>query len=178
MANVKISDLTAAGSVVGTQQFEVNDSGTSKRVTAAQIAAYAATTITPGSIGAVDTDDIGVTVQAYDVDTAKLDVDQSWTGSQRGAITTDNDLSFDMAAANNFYCTPTGTGTLTFTNIAAGQSGYIYLVNGSAYAISKAASVKAGATLLTTISATGNYVISYYAPDASTVVLTSSQAVS
>ncbi|QGH72150.1 MAG: putative tail fiber [Caudovirales sp. ctOwN3] len=103
---------------------------------------------------------------------------QTFTGSQRGAVTTDNDLSFDLSAGNNFYCTLSAGGTLTFTNIVAGQSGYIYLVNGSAYAVSKAASVKAGATLLSTISATGNYIISYFAPDASTVVITSSQAVS
>lgn len=40
MANIKISDLTAAASVSGTQQFEVNEAGTSKKVTGAQIAAY------------------------------------------------------------------------------------------------------------------------------------------
>lgn len=40
MANIKISDLTAAASVSGTQQFEVNEAGTSKRVTGAQIATY------------------------------------------------------------------------------------------------------------------------------------------
>jgi hypothetical protein len=40
MANIKISDLTAAAAVLGTQEFEVNDSLTSKKVTAAQILAY------------------------------------------------------------------------------------------------------------------------------------------
>jgi hypothetical protein len=40
MANIKISDLTSAASVSGTQQFEVNESGTSKKVTGAQIATY------------------------------------------------------------------------------------------------------------------------------------------
>jgi hypothetical protein len=40
MANVKISDLTAAAAATGTQQFEVNDSGTSKRVTGAQLLSY------------------------------------------------------------------------------------------------------------------------------------------
>jgi hypothetical protein len=40
MANIKISDLTSAASVSGTQQFEVNEAGTSKKVTGAQIAAY------------------------------------------------------------------------------------------------------------------------------------------
>lgn len=105
--------------------------------------------------------EIGVTVQAYDVDTAKLDVDQNWTGAQRAAANTDNDLSFDLDAGNNFKCTPTGTGTLTFTNMRDGQSGYILLVNSSNYSISKAATVKVSSSFLATISATGTYLISY-----------------
>ena len=40
MANVNISDLTAAGSASGTQEFEVNDSLTSKKVTGAQIKTF------------------------------------------------------------------------------------------------------------------------------------------
>lgn len=40
MANIKISDLTAASAVLGTQEFEVNDSLNSKKVTAAQILSY------------------------------------------------------------------------------------------------------------------------------------------
>jgi hypothetical protein len=40
MANVRISELPAATAASGTQQFEVNDSGTSKRVTGAQLLAY------------------------------------------------------------------------------------------------------------------------------------------
>ena len=40
MANIKISDLISAAAATGTQQFEVNESGVSKKVTGAQIAAY------------------------------------------------------------------------------------------------------------------------------------------
>lgn len=40
MANVKISDLTAAGAALGTQEFEVNEGGVSKKVTGSQIATY------------------------------------------------------------------------------------------------------------------------------------------
>jgi len=40
MANVKISDLTAAGAASGTQEFEVNDSLTSKKVTGSQIKTF------------------------------------------------------------------------------------------------------------------------------------------
>ena len=119
-------------------------------------------TMASANLGHLVGSDIGVSVQAYDVDTAKLDADQSWTGSQRGAITTDNDLSFDLNAANNFTCTPTAGGTLTFTNITAGQSGFIKLVNGSNYAIAAHANTKVTTTFLTTVSATGTYIISYY----------------
>jgi hypothetical protein len=40
MANVQISDLTAAGAASGTQEFEVNDSLTSKKVTGSQIKTF------------------------------------------------------------------------------------------------------------------------------------------
>jgi hypothetical protein len=80
----------------------------------------------------------------------------------RVTITTDNDLSFDMNAASNFKCTPTGGGALTFTNITSGQTGNIILVNGSNYAITAAATTKVSATCLATISATGTYWLSFY----------------
>ena len=120
---------------------------------------------------------IGTHVQAYDADTAKLDVDQSWSGSQRGTITTDNDLSFDLNASNNFSCTPSASGTLTFTNLVAGQSGFIKLVNGSAYTISKDTAVKCGASTLATLSATGTYLINYLC-DGTSVYITASGALS
>jgi hypothetical protein len=105
--------------------------------------------------------DIGTAVQAYDANTAKLNVDQAWSGSQRGTITTDNDLSFDQNAANNFFCTPTAGGALTFTNHTSGQSGFILFVNGSNYAITAAATTKVDSSFLSTISTTGTYLISY-----------------
>jgi hypothetical protein len=104
---------------------------------------------------------IGSDVQAYDADTAKLDVDQTWTGAQRGTITTDNDGSFDQAASNNFKCTPTGAVALTFTNHTAGQSGLVLFINGSNYAITAAATTYIAAADLTKLSATGTYLIAY-----------------
>lgn len=105
---------------------------------------------------------IGVTVQGYDVDTAKTDVVQTFTVSQRGTVTTDNDLSFNLSTTNNFFCTPTGTGTLTFTNHVAGQSGFVLLVNSSGYAITAAATTKINSTDLSTISTAGTYLLSYF----------------
>jgi hypothetical protein len=55
MANIKISDLTAAAAATGTQEFEVNDSLTSKKVTGAQVLSYVQANTTPASIGALAT---------------------------------------------------------------------------------------------------------------------------
>jgi hypothetical protein len=73
---------------------------------------------------------------------AALTDDQTWSALRRGTVVTDNDGLSDMNAGNNFKCTPTGTFTLTFTNIASGQSGYVYLINTGGYAITKDSAVK------------------------------------
>lgn len=118
---------------------------------------------------------IGTDVQAYDADTAKTDVAQTFTVSQRGTVTTDNDGSFDMNATNNFKCTPTGSITLTFTNITAGQSGFILLVNGSNYTVSAHTNTKVATGALTALSATGTYLLSYFS-DGTNVYVTNSGA--
>ena len=124
----------------------------------------------------VDTD-LGVSVQAYDVDTAKTDVAQTFTVSQRGTVTADNDGSFDMNVTNKFKCTPTATFALTFTNLTAGQGGVVLLDNSGGYTITKDASVLADSAFLTTISTAGKYVIGYEC-DGTNVWVTGSQAVS
>jgi hypothetical protein len=82
-------------------------------------------------------------------------------------------LSFDLSVGNNFLCTPAATGTLTFTNIVSGQSGYIILKNTGGFAISKNALVLAPSTFLTTISTAGNYLLAYHC-DGTNVFITSS----
>lgn len=107
-----------------------------------------------------------------------LAADQTWTGSQRGAVVAANAGSFDMNASNNFSCTPAGAVTLDFTNIAAGQSGFIYLDNTGNFTVSKTAAVLSGAQLLPTVSLTGKYLLSYFAPNATTVVVSFAGALS
>ena len=76
--------------------------------------------------------DIGSTVQAYDADTAKTDVAQSFTAAQRGSITTLTSgatVTPDFAAANNYSLTLDQNLTIANpTNLTAGQSGSIFLV--------------------------------------------------
>ena len=106
--------------------------------------------------------DIGVTVQEYDADTAKLDEAQTFTAPQRGTITVDNDGSFDLNVTNNFSCTPTALFTLTFTNISAGQSGQILLDNSGGYVITADTNTKVDANFLSTVSTAGVYVLGYF----------------
>jgi len=116
---------------------------------------------------------LGGTVQAYDADTAKTDTAQTYTASQRGTVTTDNDLSFDLNTTNNFSCTPTSGGTLTFTNHTSGQSGFIFLDNSAGVAITAAATTKINATDLTAISTAGVYILTYFDNGTNTYIMVS-----
>lgn len=74
--------------------------------------------------------DIGVSVQAYDVDTAKTDVNQTFSVAQRGSI---NAITYGATITpdfnyQNFSCTLTGNVIVANpTNIVAGQKGSITL---------------------------------------------------
>jgi len=134
-----------------------------------------ATSVTEAQISDLGTtivldSDIGTTVQGYDVDTLKADVADTLTAPFRGTVTTDNDLSFDMDVTNFFKCTPTGNGTLTFTNITAGQSGNIWFDNSGGHTISAASTTYIASADLTTISTAGVYFLSYYSDGANVMV--------
>ena len=116
----------------------------------------------------IDTD-----VQAYDADTAKTDVDQSWAGTQRGTPSTVTDGTLDLDTANNFQYTPGAADTLEFSNETAGQAGFITLINPSAYTISLGSEVKKGASW--DVSTAGTYLVSYYS-DGTSVYVSASEA--
>jgi len=118
---------------------------------------------------------IGTDVQAYDADTAKLDTDQSWSGSQRGTPSTVTDGTLDLDTANNFKYTPGGADTLEFSNEEAGQSGFITVINASGHAISLGSEVKKGSSW--DVSTAGTYIVTYYC-DGTSVYVSASEALS
>jgi len=119
---------------------------------------------------------IGTEIQAYDADTAKTDVAQTFTASQRGAITTDNDGSLSLASTNHFKVTPSAATQLTFTDLAT-QSGNIILDNSGGETITKGSMVKAGSDFLTDVTSAGVYWLSYHS-DGTNVYISYSEALS
>lgn len=88
--------------------------------------------LTAANLGLLAAAAIGVTVQAYDADTAKTDVVQAFTKAQRGtpvALTSSSaSIAVDASLGNNFTHTFTENTTLANpTNLVAGQSGVIVL---------------------------------------------------
>ena len=114
----------------------------------------------------------GITAASAGTDYAAPGTAATFTASQRGTVTTDNDGSFDMNVTNNFSCTPSGTFALTFTNITAGQSGYILLINTGGHAVTAAATTKVNTSFLTTVSAAGTYLLSYFSNGTNVYVTT------
>lgn len=93
--------------------------------------------------GALTTAAIGVTVQAYDVDTAKLDVAQSWTAQQtfkelKDTVHTITDgAAFEIDPVNGSVQTVTlgANRTPAATNFEAGQTVLLGIDDGTAYTI-------------------------------------------
>jgi hypothetical protein len=99
MANVKISGLTAAGSVAGTNEFEINEAGISKKVTGAQIAAH----VLGGSYGA--------TLTGLTVDTNVLHVDA--TNNRVGIGNTTPTVTLDVTGSATISSNLVVTGDVT-----------------------------------------------------------------
>ena len=165
------SAAAAANSAANAGNFAVdafnskNAAAVSETNAAASAATAAAVVASKVDTTALDTlvpkTDIGVSVQAFDANTAKTNVAQNFTLPQRSALLTDNDGSFDLAAKQNFKCTTAGAVTLTFTNQADGLSGSIIFVNAGNHTVSAHANTKLTASDLAKLSGTGTYRIDY-----------------
>ena len=118
MANIKISDMTAAASASGTQEYEVNDSGSTKKVTGAQLSTYIRGTVTLG--------DLSVTASAADLNTT--DVTTLGTSEASKVVTADANgdvsLTEELKAKsyNETYLAVTSSGASTTVKCEAGNA--------------------------------------------------------
>ena len=104
--------------------------------------------------------------------------DQSWSGSQRGTPQTiTQGTLIDLDTGNNFLWTPAAADELSFANETTGQSGFIKLINPSAYVITKGSEVKASATFLADVTTAGTYLVTYFS-DGTDVYVSASAALS
>ena len=134
-------------------------------------------TLTSTELGYVDgvSSAIQTQIDAKGVGDAVLANDQSWSGSQRGTPQTVTDGTLDMSTGNNFLYTPGAADTLEFSNEVTGQSGFIKLINPSAYTISLGSEVKAVSTFATDVSTAGTYLVTYFS-DGTDVYVSASAA--
>ena len=137
-------------------------------------------TLTSTELGYVDgvSSAIQTQIDAKGVGDAVLANDQSWSGSQRGTPQTiTQGTEIDLDTGNNFLWTPAAADELSFDNETAGQSGFIKLINPSAYVITKGSEVKASATFLADVTTAGTYLIPYFC-DGTDVYVSASAALS
>jgi len=118
MANIKISEMTAAGAASGTQEFEVNDGGTTKKVTGAQIAAYVN--------GELTLADLGITSSAAEINYTDIttlgtsEASKVVTADANGDVTLTQELK--ATSYNESYVAVTSSGAATTVNCEAGNS--------------------------------------------------------
>jgi hypothetical protein len=118
MANIKISDMTSVAAASGTQEFEVNDSGSTKKVSGAQLAAYIN--------GELTLADLGITSSAAEIN--YTDITTLGTSEASKVVTADANgdvnLTEELKAKsyNETYVAVTSSGAATTVNCEAGNS--------------------------------------------------------
>jgi hypothetical protein len=136
--------------------------------TAATTAATDYATAAQGALAdsALQSGDIGVSVQAYDADTAKLDVAQTFTAAQTGSTQVAGSITgsttLDFATYQNFVLTLTGSITLDNpTTEVVGQSGFITFIQTGGYTVSLGTDYETAGGAGITLSASGTDVVPY-----------------
>lgn len=140
MANIKISQLTAAASTVGTQEFEVNESGTSKKVTGTQIKTFVKDGLAPSDLTGVTATAAelnytsGVTSAIQTQLNAKAPLtgtgtSGTWPISITGDAATVDGISIGTLTAAGGIAYATSTTALAATE--AGTSGQVLTSNGA-----------------------------------------------
>ena len=143
MANIKISDMTAAANASGTQEYEVNESGTTKKVTGAQISTYVRGQVTLGDLGVsatateIDYNDITTlgTSEASKTVTADANGDVNLSEELKAKSYNETYVSLSGSTptvncenGNMFALSTTANTTFTFSNPPASGTGYGFIL--------------------------------------------------
>ena len=179
--------MTAAGSASGTQEYEVNESGTTKKVTGAQISTYVRGQVTLG--------DLSVTASATELN--YNDITTLGTSQASKTVTADSNgdvyLSEELKAksynetysslsgtsvtvncetGNVFALSTTGNTTFTFSNPPASGTAYGFIIKltaGGKHTITWPASVDWAASTAPDAPASGETdVLTFYTHDGGT----------
>ena len=128
-------DVNTGLAHTGADELALVTGGTARLTVDPSGAVNVPVSLSVGANAVLNTSNIGVSVQAYDADTAKTDVVQTFTVAQRGAVsalTSAATVTPNFAVANNFSLTLAHSLTLANpTNLTAGQSGAIVITQGS-----------------------------------------------
>lgn len=169
----QIAAVSAAGLLASANNLSDVASAATARTnlglgTAATTASTDYATAAQGALAdsALQSGDIGVSVQAYDADTAKLDVAQTFTAAQTGSTQVAGSITgsttLDFATYQNFVLTLTGSITLDNpTTEVVGQSGFITFIQTGGYTVSLGTDYETAGGAGITLSASGTDVVPY-----------------
>jgi len=137
-----------------------------------KVITYADNTLT----GVLPTSAIGSTVQAYDADTAKLDVAQTFTAAQTMTALKETKVAMgahniDLSAGNYFTYTLSGAQTLTISNVASSGSVSAFVLevtNGGSAALTFFSGVTWAAATPPTLTASGVDTLAFFTTDGGT----------
>lgn len=172
-SKIKIGDGTTAWASV---PYLIDAGGyltaTSTNTLTNKTIAYADNTLT----GVVPTSAIGVSVQAYDADTAKLDVAQTFTAAQTMTALKETKVAMgandiDLSAGNYFTYTLSGAQTLTVSNVASSGSVSAFVLevtNGGSAALTFFSGVTWAAATAPTLTAAGVDTLAFFTSDGGT----------
>jgi len=172
-SKIKIGDGTTAWASLG-YLIDAGDylTATSTNTLTNKTITFADNTLT----GVVPTSAIGVSVQAYDADTAKLDVAQTFTAAQTMTALKETKVAMgahdiDLSAGNYFTYTLSGAQTLTVSNVASSGSVSAFVLevtNGGSAALTFFSGVTWAAATPPTLTAAGVDTLAFFTSDGGT----------
>lgn len=132
MANVKISELTGASTVADANEFEINEAGTSKKVTGTQIKSY----VNDGD-GALATLDAVGSTEITDNSVGADELDVSGDGTSGQALVSDGDgtFSWDDVGTLNVAKAHDGSKTSAYTLTTSDVGKYVQVGTGGSITI-------------------------------------------